>query len=375
MKKIMLTIMAIFIISSFAGCIGDSAPVDDEFTTVKIVDTIGREVEVPKEVNSIVCVGSGSLRLLTYLDAVDMISGVEYSETKPTGRPYSLANTKIYSSLPIIGQGGSDPKPNPEAIIAVNPDVLFITYVDKQTADELQLQTGVPVVVLSYGGASRASFEINTVYESLTLAGDITGTGKRAEDVIEYMKQNFEDLNQRTKNITENEKPTVYLGGIAKSGSQGITSTQYKFLPFEALSAKNVVNELELGKSPQQTFVDKERLISWNPNYIFIDEGSFNGIKEEYEKNPELFNSFTAFNGGNTHAVLPITSYTINIGTLLADSYYIGKTIYPDQFNDINSEEKADEIYGFLVGKGVYNQMKSDYGGFGKIDSNTFEIK
>ncbi|AEK19444.1 periplasmic binding protein [Methanococcus maripaludis X1] len=106
MKKIMLTIMAIFIISSFAGCIGDSTPVDDEFTTVKIVDTIGREVAVPKEVNSIVCVGSGSLRLLTYLDAVDMISGVEYSETKPTGRPYSLANTKIYSSLPIIGQGG-----------------------------------------------------------------------------------------------------------------------------------------------------------------------------------------------------------------------------------------------------------------------------
>ena len=57
-----------------------------------------------------------------------------------------------------------------------------------------------------------------------------------------------------------------------------------------------------------------------------------------------------------------------NVGTALADAYYIGKVLYPERFNDINPEEKADEIYTFLVGKPVYEQMKKQFGGFKKLE-------
>ena len=39
--------------------------------------------------------------------------------------------------------------------------------------------------------------------------------------------------------------------------------------------------------------------------------------------------------------------YYNNIETALADIYYVGKVLYPEQFADIDPVEKADEIYSF----------------------------
>ena len=56
-----------------------------------------------------------------------------------------------------------------------------------------------------------------------------------------------------------------------------------------------------------------------------------------------------------------------NIGTALADAYYIGKVLYPNKFADVNPEEKADKIYTFLVGKPVYKEMAKEFGGFKRL--------
>ena len=36
--------------------------------------------------------------------------------------------------------------------------------------------------------------------------------------------------------------------------------------------------------------------------------------------------------------------YSTNIDTVIANAYYIGKVLYPDEFRDIDPAEKADEI-------------------------------
>ena len=48
----------------------------------------------------------------------------------------------------------------------------------------------------------------------------------------------------------------------------------------------------------------------------------------------------------------------------MIDAYYIGQIVYPEQFKDINIEEKAAEIYTKLLGKNVYDKMKADFGPF-----------
>ncbi len=265
------------------------------------------------------------------------------------------------ADLPTIGQGGPNPVPHPEEIIKVNPDVIFATYVDAQQADNLQQKTGVPVIVLSYG--QLATFDNQEIFDSLKLAGKILGKEKRADEVVEFIQNAIADLNNRTKDVGK-DKPTVYVGGIGYKGQHGIESTECNFPPFVVVNAKNVVDELN---KPGHVFIDKEKLLEWNPDIIFIDENGLAMVKDDYSKNPDFYNSLKAFKDGKVYGILPFNYYTTNIGTALADAYYIGKVLYPDKFSDVNPEKKADEIFSFLVGKAVYDTMEKYYGSFTKL--------
>ncbi|WP_421078536.1 iron ABC transporter substrate-binding protein [Methanothermococcus sp. Ax23] len=376
MLKKLIGLLTIFIVAvGFCGCMGGTnvngtttqtqtgVAINEDTGKIKITDMLGREVEVPKDVNKIVCVGPGCLRLITYLNATDRVVGVEDAEKKWSiyGRPYRIAHPE-FAELPTIGQGGPSPKPNPEELIKVKPDVVFACYITEGQANDLQQKTGIPVVVLSYG--KLATFNNKELFDSIELAGKILGKEGRASEVVKFIKDCQTDLNERTKNISDDKKPTVYVGGIGFKGMHGIDSTSCNYPPFMAVNAENVVDELN---KPSHVFITKEQLLKWNPDIIFIDEGGIKLVREDYSKNPEYYNSLKAFKDGNVYGLLPYNYYTTNVGTALADAYYVGKVIYPDEFKDINPEQKADEIYTFLVGKSVYNTMKEKLGGFEKL--------
>lgn len=332
-----------------------------------VMDMLGRSVEVGGRVERVVCVGPGALRFIVYLNATDMVVGVEEVEKmwSPAGRPYRMAHPEL-AELPVIGKGGpGNPNPYPEEIVKVKPDVIFAAAVDEQMADSLQEQTGVPVVVLDYGPVKVPS---ERFFESLRLAGRIIGREERAEEVIEFVEGLLEDLNSRTTGVGEGVKPTVYVGGIGYRGVQGIESTECRFSPFVAVNARNVVDELN---QSGHVFVDREKLLDWDPDVIFIDEAGLGSICEDYSKNSEFYLSLKAFRNGDVYGILPYNYYWTNVGTALADAYYIGKVLYPDRFKDVNPEVKADEIYCFLVGKPVYRDMEEEFGGFTRL---TFKV-
>ncbi|RLI76967.1 iron ABC transporter substrate-binding protein [Archaeoglobales archaeon] len=355
-RLLLILILLVFL----AGCTQESKKVEEKIT---VKDMLGRDVKIPKEVNRIVCIGPGALRLIVYLDATDKVVGVEDAEKKwsPYGRPYRIAHPEL-ADLPTIGQGGPNPVPHPEEIIKVNPDAIFATYIDAQQADNLQQKTGVPVVVLSYG--QLATFDNQEIFDSLRLAGKILDKEKRADEVIKFIQSTISELESRTKGV---ESPTVYVGGIGYKGQHGIESTECSFPPFVAVNAKNVVDELN---KPGHVFIDKEKLLEWNPDIIFIDENGLALVKDDYSKNPDFYNSLKAFKEERVYGILPFNYYTTNIGTALADAYYIGKVLYPEKFSDISPEKKANDIFEFLVGKAVYNIMKEKYGGFTKLTEN-----
>ncbi|WDC84832.1 hypothetical protein PL321_04230 [Caloramator sp. mosi_1] len=64
-------------------------------------------------------------------------------------------------------------------------------------------------------------------------------------------------------------------------GMHGIESTQGKYSLFTALNIKNAGDET--GKTGS-VMIDKEKLIEWNPNIIFIDLGGLEIVKQDYEK-------------------------------------------------------------------------------------------
>ncbi|MDR3541020.1 MAG: iron ABC transporter substrate-binding protein [Desulfosporosinus sp.] len=333
--------------------------------TIQVVtDLVGREVKVKIPAQRIVGIGPGSLRLVAYVNGTDRVVGIEDMEKKmPTGRPYMFACPEL-TILPTIGQGGIDTMPDEEALLSVKPDVIFASYlVDKAKADNLQAKTGIPVVVLSYG--QLATFNEEDVYRSLDLVGRVIGTQQRAEEVISYVKKSKADLAQRTQGIADSAKPKVYVGALGMKGTQGIESTQAKYPPFMYIGARNVADET--GKSGS-LMIEREKLVSWDPDILFIDEGGYSKVLDDVQKNPAFYQSLSAVKNGQVYGQIPYNFYTTNLDTALADAYYAGKVIFPEKFQDIDPVKKSEEIYSFLLGKPVYEQMAKDYGGFKKLD-------
>jgi len=359
-----LVFVAIFITTFFfGGCSSKSTETSaSKSEKITITDLVGREVTLSSRANKVIAIGPGALRLYCYINGSKNLVGVEQTEKSSTsGKPYMMANPDI-AKLTVIGPGGPNNSPDPEKILSVKPDVIFTTYSsDKSSADELQSKTNIPVVVLSYG--KEATFD-SVLYNSLEVIGKITGNENRAQEVVKYMKDCKNDLDKRTKDIADGEKPSTYVGAVSMKGSHGIESTQGNYSLLKAVHGKNVVDET--GKKGS-IMIDREKLLNWNPDKIFIDAGGLQVVKEDYKKNPNYYNNLSAVKNGELYSQMPYNSYSTNIGTAMADAYYLGKVLYPEKFKDVDPEKKADEIYKALLGKELYSEMAKNYVGFKKI--------
>ena len=359
-----LIMLIAFFIPFISGCKTTGATDQDQ---VMVTDLLGRQVPVPSKVERVVAIGPGALRLYTYAGNLDFVVGVEQIEVdRPIGRPYLLANPSL-SELPVIGQGGPNNAPDPEKILNVNPDVIFSTYAtDIAAADELQSKTGIPVVAISYGTLGFGTTEIfgQFVQNSLRLIGEITGTTEKSQSAIDFIQQAQQDLENRTKDIPDSDKPSVYIGALGARGTHGIESTQGEYALLEAISANNVVDETGEAGS---IMIDKEKILEWDPDFIFIDRGGYAAVVEDYQKNSKFYESLSAFKNGKIYSQLPYNYYNTNIDTAIADVYYLGIILYPDAFSDVDPSQKADEIYQALLGHSAYAQMAEQFGGFGEL--------
>ncbi|MDD2234480.1 MAG: iron ABC transporter substrate-binding protein [Desulfitobacteriaceae bacterium] len=360
-RIIILTVALLFCMTFLlSGCSSRTSQTASPKLTV--TDTLGRQVEINGTAQKVVAIGPGALRLCCYFNNPAIFVGIEQMEIdSPTGRPYLYANPLLVE-LPVIGPGGPNNAPDPEKILAVKPDVIFTTYAaDKATADNLQSKAGIPVVALSYGKMSTFDPRVNA---SLSLIGEIIGMDKRAQELVELMDRFKTDLDSRTNDIAEDKKPTAYVGGLGMKGTHGIESTQGNYSLFNAVHARNVVDEI--GKTGS-LIIDKEQLIKWNPDKIFIDGAGYPSVIEDYKKNTQFYKTLSAVKDGELYSILPYNFYTTNIDTAIADAYYIGKVLYPEKFTDLDPEKKADEIYKLLLGKEIYAQMEKDFGGFERV--------
>lgn len=338
-----------------AGC--TSTPEDVE-ETLTITDALGREVTVPADPGRVVCSGAGALRYLTYLQEQETIVGVDDIETRDTifdARPYAMANPQFKTEYPLIGEfRGND---DPEKIVAANPQVIFKTYVtEAHEADELQAKTGIPVVALNYGDLGVHRSDMN---QALRLMAEVMGCKERAEAVIAYFDDLEADLENRTGSIPDEERPTVYVGGIAYRGPHGFQSTEPTYPPFIFVHANNVAG----GVGTTHADVAKEKIIEWDPDVLFVDLSTLqttpNAITE-LEEDPS-YRHLSAVKTGEVYGVLPYNWYSQNQGSIMADAYYIGKVLYPEQFGDIDPAQKADEIYTFLVGKPIFDRINAEF--------------
>lgn len=332
-----------------------------------VTDALGRNVALPEQVHHVICSGSGCLRLLTYLQAQDMVVGVDDMEGRRKrfdARPYALANPQ-FKKLPLFGEfRGHD---NPELILTLSPqpDVILKTYTSGMGYDpaKLQAKTTIPVVALNYGNLDALR---PALYQSLRTMGRIVGRSERAEAVISFFQRTIADLTSRTADIPETDRPSVFLGGVAFRGPHGFQSTEPAYPPFQFVNANNLAYAPAMStKELKHSDVAKEKIVAWDPEVLFLDLSTLQMGKElsglNELKNDPAYRTLTAVRQGKVYGLLPYNWYTKNYGSILANAYFIGSVLYPERFADVDPAAKADTIYTFLVGKPVFEQMNNAF--------------
>jgi iron complex transport system substrate-binding protein len=292
-------------------------------------------------------------------DRVIAVDDMESKRQQFEARPYFFAHPE-FKKLPIFGEfRGYD---NPELILALEPapDLIFKTYPEMGfDPSKLQEKTGIPVFCLEYGdlGSNRQAF-----YNTLRVIGTIMKKGERAEEIIRYCDGIIADLNRRTENIEK--RKTCYIGGIAYRGPLGIQSTEPGYPPFIFINTLNAALDDET-MTLAHIDVSKEKIVEWDPEIIFIDCATFQSDPQAnalYELSTDpAFSALRAVTSGTIYSVLPYNWYTENHGSTFANAYYIGTILYPKQFADIDPEKKTDEIYTFLAGEPVFQQMSESF--------------
>lgn len=348
LKASIVVILGVLLVVAFVGCASSnsSAPSEAEVPgdQVKLVtDAYGRVVEVPSTVQSAATVGSGA-RFVVYAGGQDKLIAVTEMETDPKlHRPYAMAFADLFRSLPATSNGNHlmETSVNTEELINLNPDVI-ISSRSAEECDQLQETVGIPVIGISY----QNQLFTEDVYDSLQCVGEALDTEGHAQQVIAKMQEWDADLKARTATIPADEKPSVYVGALNFKGKKSWGGTYGDYAPCVAVGADNVADQTGQNGAID---VDLEQIATWNPDYIFLDMDNFDLLKKDYDANKAFFDSLRAIQENHLFTQPFFMFNGTNVDTGICDAYFIGATIYPEAFADVDLDARYREIYETML--------------------------
>lgn len=332
--------------------------------TRTVTDALGRKVALPDTVRRVVCLRASAIRLVTYAGGAPLICGVEEQECRPNEYTHILAHPEL-AHKPVIGPGmGGDA----ELILTVRPDLIFMSATTAEDADALQKRTGIPVFAIEYGDLNRHRPRF---YQSLRQIAQVLRTEARVDSLIGFIEAQIAELQQRAS-LTP-RPPRTYVGGISYRGQKGITSTDPYYAAFRFIHADNVASRIDSAyvSAINGTYIDREQLIDWDPEVIFIDTGGLPLVREDFHRQESLNRLLSAYRNRRIYTLGPYNNHHTNFEVMLINAWYAGKVLYPGRFADVSLPDKADEIFVRFVGRPLAGELTSRWGAYRNLFDET----
>ena len=388
-RKLVASLMAVVMMLSLGACgkpeESGKKPEESQLVSeqITVTDMIGREVTVtPESYERVVCIGAGALRMYSYIGSVDLLCGVEDIDNtalaeRPmmfdsVARPYVIAYNETFSTLPSCGVGGPMAQTaEAEKILSCNPDIVISEYEDVEKANALEEQLGVPVITLKSG--------MNSVFDdafkgSMTLLGTIFGEEEKADALVSFIEKEADDITARTKDIAEEDKPSVYICGLGNWGTTNHLMTAENYISFEIANIKNAVSGLT---GPGVQAIEAEKFVDLGEeiDVLIMDAAAVKNILPLYQEDNAMFDTCKAWNEGEVYLQMAYNAYYTNYEIALINTWFAAQSVYPELFEDIDMTEKTNEICKMFFGQEMAEEIfayPSSFGGYQKIDTKTF---
>lgn len=313
----------------------------------EVTDQLGRIVQVPNQVKRAVVLQHQTLDIAVQLNATSQIVGILSSWKKNLGEKYEY----LAPELEKMAMPGDLNSVNLESLLALKPDVVFVTnYMPTETI-ELITQSGIPVIAISLRVAPPSEQKVlnptledeNYSYseglkEGIALIANIFGQVARGKELIDAAFSTRKLLVDRLGNIPQDKRVRIYM---ANPDLTTYGSGKYIGLMMRYAGALNVASATIKGYKQ----VSLENVLQWDPQVIFVQS-----------RYPSVVNAIYSDQGWRdilavkNHQVLLMPEYAKAWGyptpeAMALGELWIAKKLYPQKFEDIDLDKLVNDYY------------------------------
>ncbi|MBM7701987.1 ABC transporter substrate-binding protein [Metabacillus iocasae] len=321
MKKWLLSLIAALLLFSLAACgnqdqtnesnkkeEGQEELVQDGFP-LTLKDARDKEVTLEKEPKQIISLMPSNTEILFELGLNEEIAGVTNFDNYPEE---ATKKEKV-----------GDMNVNTEKVISLNPDLVLAHASSMGASPEAFQQienAGIPLFVVK----DATNFE--SVYETISNIGTLTGQIEEADQLIKAMKDEVEAISVKGQAIAKEDQKSVW---VEVSPAPDIYTTGKGTFMDEMLSligAKNVADSED-----GWVQISEEKAVQFNPDVIITTYGYYTENATEQVMNRPAWKDVTAV---KEKAVVDVNSDTVTrSGPRLVEGLQeLAKAVYPEVY-------------------------------------------
>ncbi|MBE6888093.1 MAG: hypothetical protein E7484_06750 [Ruminococcaceae bacterium] len=349
-KRIIALALACLMLFSFVGCSAGEVTNADS-TTHTITDLLGREIKVPNEIDKIAAIAGPTYEMVFMLGAADQVVMVKSGHTDS----YPLANLTNPKLIEMAGIAA-----NPSSTVNIEDylaqDIDLVVYYDNEIELKKFDAVDMAAIVATKNTGLMDTLEqaqtqtidefVTTLTTPLRILSDAIDTEEAHSEYeawAKYCEEKLKMVYERTKDIPESERPTVYWGNTW--GEEIRASYSLKNRWYETYLAGGTL----LGPEENSNFpeVTAEQLYTWDPDIILVDNHGDNPelvIKSMYRENSK-WATLKAVETQELHRI-PSGVFFLDKGsttTLLV--MWMATLMQPELFSDIDMVEEIKYYY------------------------------
>ena len=326
-KIIALLLMAVMLIT-FTSC-GTDTPSDNNGTTAGEVsntvseeneengesetqpvidkDREGNSITLPQTIDKIISMGPSNTEVLVALGFGDRIIAADSYSENVEGIP---------SGIPMF----SMMSPDGEQIIALQPDVIFVTGMSKVDGDDpfkIISDTGICIIYIP------SSSSIDGIKEDIKYMANVMGAQSKGDTIISYMETEIAAVKAVGDTITD--KKRIYFEISAAPYMYSFGKGTFLNEMIELIGAANV-----LGDQENWISVADEAVVDANPDVILTSVNYIENPTDEIKSRPG-WDGLTAVQNGDVYYIDTDSSNrpSQNIIKALKE---MAKFVYPDKY-------------------------------------------
>jgi iron complex transport system substrate-binding protein len=330
-KQIVYAAMVVFLVVC-SGCL--STPITTDYNQdipkisakepeeIHIRDSNNNDIVIRGPVYRIVSLNAATTEMLVNIGAEEQIVGVAdfiVADNHPGMRKRLVNATGV----------GSLTSPDIETILKLHPDVLM-AYTNKPLNYQQMVDSGITVIQMSCYRPEELARDARSL-------GRLTGQNEQAERYAQFTERNLELIQERLQNISDHERPRVYMEYVNDYMAYGPGSGADRML--ELLKAENIAGDLP----GQNIRVSKEWVIEQNPDVIIRTfapmKGNCTVIRQDIIDRP----GFSNLNATRTGKIYCMTTGLVTTPRSVIGLLYLAKVLYPERFSDIDPAAILEE--------------------------------